>query len=109
MFGQVFACAINPVVGREPEPRWLELMPAERKRKVLVIGGGAGGCEAARVLAGRGHSVPLYDKDPEPGGLVNFTRFASGQEGFQGITRWHSCRLSNLALTYTSTPRSPQI
>jgi len=94
--GQSVTCAINPVVGRELEPGWLELIPAGKQKKVMVIGGGPGGCEAARVAAARGHSVSLYDKASELGGLVNVARLAPGQEGFQDIARWHSYQLKQL-------------
>jgi len=96
VLNQVVTCAINPVVGRELVPGWLELIPAEKKKKVMVIGGGPGGCEAARVAAARGHSVALYDKNAELGGLVNVARLAPGQEGFQDIARWHTYQLKQL-------------
>jgi 2,4-dienoyl-CoA reductase-like NADH-dependent reductase (Old Yellow Enzyme family)/thioredoxin reductase len=59
-------CAINydTVVNRIP------LTSAETKKKVLVIGGGVGGMEAARIAAMRGHKVTLVEKEPELGGIV---------------------------------------
>lgn len=59
------SCAVNPATGNERE---LEILPAERKKSVLVIGGGIAGMEAARVAALRGHAVTLYEKRDRPGG-----------------------------------------
>lgn len=58
-------CLVNPAIGRERE---LAATPAARKKRVLVIGGGPAGLEAARVAARRGHEVTLYEKEPRLGG-----------------------------------------
>ena len=64
-------CLQNATVGRERE---LAMCPAEEQKKVLIIGGGVGGMEAARVAALRGHRVELWEKAQELGGN---TRLAS--------------------------------
>ncbi|OGO20463.1 MAG: hypothetical protein A2144_00815 [Chloroflexi bacterium RBG_16_50_9] len=61
-------CSVNPVVGREQE---YKLEPVERAKKVMVIGGGPGGMEAARTLAERGHETSLYEKNDRLGGQWN--------------------------------------
>lgn len=58
-------CTVNPEAGRERE---MGIVPAARSKKVLVIGGGLAGLEAARVASLRGHEVSLYEEDEEIGG-----------------------------------------
>ncbi len=61
------SCGVNPALGHESE---LRVSPASKKRRVIVIGGGPAGMEAARVCALRGHDVTLYEKR-RLGGLLN--------------------------------------
>jgi 2,4-dienoyl-CoA reductase-like NADH-dependent reductase (Old Yellow Enzyme family)/thioredoxin reductase len=59
-------CAINYDIQDNPIP----LTPAEKAKTILVIGGGVGGMEAARIATLRGHKVILMEKEPELGGMV---------------------------------------
>jgi len=69
VFGMSSArCAINYAIGRMPYE--YELKPAVNPRKVLVVGGGVAGMEAARVASLRGHRVTLYEKEKELGGCI---------------------------------------
>jgi 2,4-dienoyl-CoA reductase-like NADH-dependent reductase (Old Yellow Enzyme family)/thioredoxin reductase len=60
-------CVVNPTLGRERES---ELKPTKSPKKVVVVGGGPGGMEAARVAALRGHKVVLFDEGEELGGQL---------------------------------------
>lgn len=60
-------CSVNPFVGKEDE---FQITPAASRRKVLVIGGGPAGLQAAVVAAKRNHDVTLIEKDRQLGGLV---------------------------------------
>ena len=61
-------CAVNPSLAREQE---FKLEPTVRAKKVMIIGGGIAGMEAARTLAERGHEVSLYEKSAKLGGQWN--------------------------------------
>lgn len=71
-----FTCSVNPSIGREHR---LPLMipPVGQKKKIVVVGGGPAGMEAAVVAAGRGHDVTLYEKKPVLGGQLNFADHVS--------------------------------
>ena len=62
-------CRVNGDLGREIIPEY-QAKPVETRKKVLVVGGGPCGMEAARVAAQRGHEVVLYEKGSRLGGLV---------------------------------------
>ncbi len=66
---RVYKCAINPETGNEVEVKTLSITPAEKK-KVLVIGGGPGGMQAALTASRRGHEVILCEKRDRLGGVL---------------------------------------
>ncbi len=61
-------CAVNPLIGREIEGA--EVLPAAKRKKVVVAGGGVGGMKAAITAAQRGHQVVLFEKSGELGGIL---------------------------------------
>jgi len=73
------SCVVNPVMGREKE--WM-LHPASQHKRILVIGGGPGGMQAAIVAAQRGHDVVLCEKDNELGGNLRLAAMVPGKEEF---------------------------
>ncbi|MCL9783378.1 NADH:flavin oxidoreductase [Vibrio sp. S4M6] len=67
-------------------------------RRVVVVGGGPGGMEAARVAAERGHHVTLIEKAAELGGQLNIAAKAPQRDQMAGITRWLAMELSRLGV-----------
>ncbi len=68
------------------------------KRRVLVVGGGPGGMEAARVAAERGHAVTLLEKAGELGGQITLAARAPQRDQIAGITRWYALELERLGI-----------
>jgi len=71
-----FQCSVNPSAGREDRYRNY-IPPVGEKKKVLVVGGGPAGLEAAATAAKRGHDVTLCEKSDKLGGFLTFTDYDS--------------------------------
>jgi 2,4-dienoyl-CoA reductase (NADPH2) len=71
-------CTVNGAMGGEHD--YVFLPPAQKKKKVVVVGAGPAGLEAARVAASRGHEVTLYEKGKRLGGLLLISSFLKGDE-----------------------------
>ncbi|HXZ34674.1 MAG TPA: FAD-dependent oxidoreductase [Thermodesulfobacteriota bacterium] len=71
-------CAINPWAGREAELR--EIKPAATSQKVMVVGGGIAGLQAAQWLGKRGHRVFLYEKSDRLGGQIRLAAMPPHKE-----------------------------
>ena len=59
------SCILNPFTGKES--RWI-MAPAEKPKRILIVGAGVAGLEAAWILAKRGHRVTVWEKNSLPGG-----------------------------------------
>ena len=89
-------CMLNPEAGRESELG--PITPAETSRTVVVVGGGPGGMEAARVAAIRGHKVVLYEKSHRLGGQVNTLVLAPFRKEFGKATAWLELQIRKLGV-----------
>jgi mycofactocin system FadH/OYE family oxidoreductase 2 len=84
--GKPVTCIQNPGAGREQELG--ALAPAPARRRVVVVGGGVAGLEAARVAALRGHEVVLLERAAELGGQVLVAARAPARADYAGIVRF---------------------
>ena len=79
-------CALNP---ETMQSKKYNIQPAKKAKKVAVIGGGIGGMEAAIVCAKRGHSVTLYEKSGELGGVFIAAASPSFKEKDRALIAWY--------------------
>lgn len=84
--GGALSCAVNPSVGREKE---FELQETMKVKEILIVGGGVAGCEAARVLAIRGHKVSLYEKTDKLGGNLIPGGTPEFKEDDRALVKWY--------------------
>ena len=84
--GKAITCVQNPVIGREAE--LMEIHPAVTPRRVVVVGGGVAGLEAARVAALRGHRTSLLEARSTLGGQVLAIARAPKREDYAAIPGW---------------------
>jgi 2,4-dienoyl-CoA reductase-like NADH-dependent reductase (Old Yellow Enzyme family)/thioredoxin reductase len=85
--GGMALCIHNPATGRE-ETMPHTITPATELKKVVVIGAGPGGLEAARVAAERGHQVVVFEAADQPGGQVRLTSLTKRRSEMIGIIDW---------------------
>ena len=81
-------CAVNAGAGFETQWGDDKLVAAEAKKRVLVIGGGPAGMEAARVAAIRGHEVVLAEAMPDLGGTLELASRAPTRQQFKDFIVW---------------------
>jgi 2,4-dienoyl-CoA reductase-like NADH-dependent reductase (Old Yellow Enzyme family) len=91
-------CTVNPTVGRELELGGRHLTRAEVSKKVLVVGGGVGGMEAARVAASRGHRVVLAEARNDLGGMVKIAAMGPTRHGMHDIAIWQENEIFELGV-----------
>jgi 2,4-dienoyl-CoA reductase (NADPH2) len=106
---QPVACRVNPSLGKESE---YEIKPAQTPKKVMVIGGGPSGMEAARVAALRGHQVVLYDKEKRLGGSMPVAQVVKGfeREDIMSFTRYLIHQIDKLGVkVHSKTVATPEI
>lgn len=94
--GVPITCIYNPVSGRESDRA--ELASASSAKRVVVVGGGPAGMEAARVAAERGHTVTLFEKSDRLGGQINIAAAAPNRQEFGEISLFLEGQLARLGV-----------
>lgn len=85
-------CALNPTTMQSKK---YKIVPAKKKKKIAVIGGGVGGMEVARVCAMRGHSVTLYEKSGVLGGVFIAAAAPSFKEKDRELLKWYEKEMAD--------------
>jgi 2,4-dienoyl-CoA reductase-like NADH-dependent reductase (Old Yellow Enzyme family)/thioredoxin reductase len=83
-------CSINPYAALEDE---LEITPAKKKKKVLVVGGGPAGMEAAKTAAERGHEVTLCEESESLGGMLIPASKSPHKQDLEKLRRYQAMEL----------------
>ncbi|MFZ5962047.1 FAD-dependent oxidoreductase [Thalassococcus sp. BH17M4-6] len=96
-------CTHNAATGRElTMPH--EISPAEVKKKVVIVGTGPAGLEAARVAAERGHDVTVFEAAPNPGGQIRLTAQSERRREMISIIDWRmaQCAARDVAFHFNT-------
>jgi 2,4-dienoyl-CoA reductase-like NADH-dependent reductase (Old Yellow Enzyme family)/thioredoxin reductase len=94
-FNENIACSVNAALGREEE---YTIRKAKVSKRILVVGGGPAGLEAARVSAARGHSVVLYEKSDRLGGQLNLAVVPPHKEEMKSVVPYLETQIRKLGV-----------
>ena len=92
-------CIHNPATGRE-ETMPHDIARADKKRRVVIVGAGPAGLEAARVAAERGHDVVVFEAADKPGGQIRLTAQSPRRKEMIGIVDWRMRQCEKLGVSF---------
>ncbi|HXX36396.1 MAG TPA: FAD-dependent oxidoreductase, partial [Thermodesulfobacteriota bacterium] len=93
--GASVRCQVNPALGKEAE---FKIVRAQIPKKVLIVGGGPAGMEAARVAAQRGHKVALWEKNSTLGGQLNYAAISPYKNGIVPLIKYYQTQMEKLGI-----------
>ncbi|MFA4835903.1 MAG: FAD-dependent oxidoreductase [Dehalococcoidia bacterium] len=93
--GRPIRCSVNANAGRETETG---VVPASHRKRVVVVGGGPAGMEAARVTAQRGHTVTLYERESYLGGQLRLAALPPFKQSIGELTEYLEGQLRSLGV-----------
>jgi 2,4-dienoyl-CoA reductase-like NADH-dependent reductase (Old Yellow Enzyme family) len=96
--GHDVLCIQNAATSREKTMPHIIARSSGPRRKVVVVGAGPAGLEAARVARERGHDVVLFEKQEVVGGQINLAAKAPQREQMAGIVRWFALEIRRLGV-----------
>ncbi len=103
-------CVVNIAAGKESTVAFETPAPAAVRKKVLIIGGGPAGLEAARTAALRGHDVHLYEMTPHLGGQVRMAASAPHRADLAALTGFLADEITRLGVhVHLRTPVDPDL
>lgn len=97
--GGMALCLHNPATGRELEQPHV-VPKAEARRRVVIIGAGPAGLEAARVCAERGHEVIVHEAANDPGGQVRLTALTPRRAEMMQLIQWRFAECARMGVTF---------
>ena len=97
MFGKPISCTVNPAVEKE------EIDEAHVNKKVLVVGGGPAGMEAAYVAKKRGHEVVLCEQSDRLGGQLNIACVPIGKQEITKVVKYMKSQLTGVDVRLNTT------
>lgn len=98
--GYTIGCIQNPAAGNEKTLGTVTLKSCVTPKKVVIVGAGPAGLEAARVAALRKHQVVIFERDVEVGGQNLIAAKVAGRQEIRGITRWLISQLNKLDIDW---------
>jgi 2,4-dienoyl-CoA reductase-like NADH-dependent reductase (Old Yellow Enzyme family)/thioredoxin reductase len=97
--GGMALCLHNPATGRELEQPH-SVTPADQRRRVVIVGAGPAGLEAARVAAERGHEVVVHEAANDPGGQVRLTALTPRRSEMIQLIQWRFAECTRMGVTF---------
>ena len=103
--GKDTLCVHNPSTGREMiMPHVFEKKNTPKLRKIVIVGAGPSGLEAARICSERGHEVIVFEATDKPGGQINLIVRSTKRKDMIGIVDWRvqMCEKNNVKIIYNN-------